>query len=125
MSRARLRISTNKEPLQLGFLPLSDCAPLIYAKESGLFLKYGIEVDLRRETRWSDIRDKITSGELDAAQAPATLPFVTNVGLDSDPLAFISGMVLSLEGNGIVFSKQLWSDGVSDAENLREQIYRN
>ncbi len=125
MSRARVRISTNKEPLQLGFLPLSDCAPLIYARESGLFLKYGIEVDLRRETRWSDIRDKITSGELDAAQAPATLPFVTNVGLDSDPLAFISGMVLSLEGNGIVFSKQLWSDGVSDAESLREQIYRN
>jgi len=109
----------------LGFLPLTDCAPLVYARESGLFEKYGIEVELRRETRWSDIRDKITSGELDAAQAPATLPFVTNVGLDSDPLAFISGMVLSLEGNGIVLSKQLWDDGVRDAKGLREQIYGN
>jgi ABC-type nitrate/sulfonate/bicarbonate transport system substrate-binding protein len=125
MSRTRVRISTGKEPLRLGFVPLSDCAPLVYGWEAGLFARHGLEVELRRETRWSDIRDKIISGDLDAAQAPATLPFLTNLGLESDPFACVSAMVLSLEGCGIVVSKQLWGEGVEDASSLRELIYRN
>jgi ABC-type nitrate/sulfonate/bicarbonate transport system substrate-binding protein len=125
MSRSRVRISTGKEPLRLGFVPLSDCAPLVYGQEAGLFTKRGLDVELRRETRWSDIRDKIISGDLDAAQAPATLPFITNLGLDSDPFACVSAMVLSLEGCGIVVSKQLWDEGVEDAASLKGLIYRH
>ena len=125
MSRTRVRIPTGKEPLRLGFVPLSDCAPVVYGWEAGLFARHGLEVELRRETRWSDIRDKIISGDLDAAQAPATLPFITNLGLESDPFACVSAMVLSLEGCGIVVSKQLWGEGVEDASSLRELIYRN
>jgi two-component system, oxyanion-binding sensor len=125
MSRTRVRLSSGKGPLQLGFVPLSDCAPLVYGLESGLYSRHGLEVQLRRETRWSDIRDKIVSGDLDAAQAPATLPFITNLGLDSDPFACVSALVLSLEGCGIVVSKQLWDEGLNNASALRDCIYRN
>jgi ABC-type nitrate/sulfonate/bicarbonate transport system substrate-binding protein len=109
----------------LGFVPLSDCAPLVYAQEAGLFRKRGLEVELKRETRWSDIRDKIISGDMDAAQAPATLPFITNLGLDSDPFACISALTISLEGCGIVVSKQLWDEDVEDAASLKGLIYRH
>ena len=54
-------------------------------------------------------------GELDAAHAPAGLPFMANLGVDSDPCACVSGLVLSLEGNAITLSRRLWESGVQDA----------
>ena len=125
MSRARLEILKRRDPLRLGFLPVSDCAPVIYAHEAGLFNKYGLEVDLQRESSWANIRDKVVYGELDAAHAPATLPFLSNIGLESDPCACVSAMVLSLEGNAITISRQLWDQGVRSAEVLRTHIYQN
>lgn len=128
MSESKESLPVNWEksrPLQVGFIPDSDCAPIIVAKESGLFEKYEVAVELRRETRWASIRDKIIHGELDAAHAPATLPFVTNLGLESDQCACVAGMVLSLQGNAITVSKELWEAGVRDGAGLRELVYKN
>jgi len=111
--------------LNLGFLPVSDCAPLVYAHEAGLFEKYDLEVQLQRETSWANIRDKVIGGELDAAHAPATLPFLANLGIESDPCACVSGLVLSLQGNAITISRRLWEQGVHDAASLREKIYQH
>ncbi len=119
------QIVKRSAPLQVGFIPVGDCAPLVFAHESGLFQKYELEVELRRESRWGNIRDKIIYGELDAAQAPATLPFITNLGLDSDQCACVTGLVLSLQGNAITISRALWDEGVRDATTLRDLIYRN
>ena len=124
MSRGKLHILRRRDPLRIGFLPVNDCAPLVYANEAGLFAKYELEVELRRETSWADIRDKVVYGELDAAHAPATLPFLANIGLESDPCACVSGMVLSLQGNAITISRSLWDKGVHDAVTLREHVYK-
>jgi ABC-type nitrate/sulfonate/bicarbonate transport system substrate-binding protein len=96
----------------------------VYAYEAGLFAKYELEVELHRELSWADIRDKLIYGELDAAHAPATLPFLANLGVESDQSACVSGMVISLQGNGITVSRELWERGVRDASTLREQVYR-
>src|SRR5260370_28874252 len=125
MSRVRLQILRRKEPLRIGFLAVSDCAPLVEAYEAGLFEKYGLEVQLQRETRWAEVRDKVIYGDLDAAHAPATLPFLANLGIESDPCACVTGLVLSLQGNAITISSELWEAGVRDAVTLREQIYRH
>src|SRR5271166_977926 len=101
MSRNRLGILKRREPLQVGFLPLFDCAPLVYALEGGLFAKYELDVELRRENSWASLRDRLVNGDLDAAQAPATLPFLANLGLESDPCECVSGLILSLQGNAI------------------------
>ena len=34
--------------VKLGFISLTDCAPLVAAKELGLFTKYGVEVELEK-----------------------------------------------------------------------------
>lgn len=125
MSRAKVQILRRREPLRLGFLPVSDCAPLVYASEAGLFEKYDLDVQLSRETGWAAVRDKVIEGELDAAHAPATLPFLANLGVETDPCASVSGLVLSLQGNAITISRQLWSQGVRDAQSLRERIYES
>ena len=125
MSRVRLNILRRRDPLRIGYLAVSDCAPLVYALEGGLFEKYGLEVQLQRETSWANVRDKVIQGQLDAAHAPATLPFLANLGIESDPCACVSGLVLSLQGNAITISRKLWDEGVRDAAGLRERIYRN
>jgi hypothetical protein len=35
---------TPEKTLRLGFVPLADCAPLVMARELGLFAKYGLRV---------------------------------------------------------------------------------
>jgi ABC-type nitrate/sulfonate/bicarbonate transport system substrate-binding protein len=118
-------IREQSRPLQVGFIPDADCAPLVAAYESGLFDKYELRVQLRRETRWANVRDKIIYGELDAAHAPATLPFITNLAIESDHCACVAGMVLSLQGNAITVSRELQDAGVRDAAGLRQLVYRN
>ena len=50
--------------IKLGFISLTDCAPLIAAKELGLFAKYGVDVELEKEASWAVVRDKILNGEV-------------------------------------------------------------
>lgn len=106
-------------------MPVSDCAPVVYAQEAGLFAKYELEVELRRETSWANIRDKVINGDLDAAHAPSSLPFLANLGLESDQCACVTGLVLNLQGNAITLSRELWERGVRDATGLREQVYKS
>ncbi len=112
-------------PLQVGFIPDLDCAPLVIAHESGLFQKYEVRVELRRETRWASIRDKMVQGELDAAHAPATLPFITNLGIESDQCACLVALIMSLQGNAITISRELWEKGIRDATGLRDEIFQH
>ena len=59
----------SQNSLRLGFIPLSDCAPIAVAQEKGLFKKHDLDISLSREMGWSTIRDKIYYGDLDAAQS--------------------------------------------------------
>lgn len=112
-------------PLRVGFLPESDCAPLIVAQEFGVFEHYGLSVQLQCQPSWKHIHDKIIHGYLDAAQAPATLPFLINLGLTEEKATCFSGVVLSLQGAAITISRELSRLGVSDAASLREQLWKD
>ncbi|SRR5581483_3390931 len=109
-------------PLRLGFVPLADCAPIAMARELGLFAKYGIEVELKREVGWATIRDKIIYGELEAAHAPAGMVVAATLGLGSIQTECLTGLVINLHGNAITLSQKLWSAGVHDGKSLREEI---
>ena len=108
----------------MGFVPLTDCAPLVVARETGAFARHGLRVDLHRELGWATIRDKIIHGELDAAHAVAGLPFATSLGLGCVRCECVTGLVLSLQGNAITLSRTLRDRGVRDAGTLREMIRR-
>ena len=125
MSSGLPYVPRRREPLRIGYLPVSDCAPLVYAHESGLFARYDLDVELWRETRWADVRDKVIHGAFEAGHAPAPIPFLANLGIDSDHCACVSALVLNLEGNAITISRRLWEAGVRDAHTLRQHIYEN
>lgn len=48
---------------RLGFIALSDCAPLVIAKEKGYFDKYGMkEVEVLKQASWGVTRDNLELG---------------------------------------------------------------
>lgn len=111
-------IGLRPKPLRLGFVPLTDCAPLVLAYELGLFRKFGMRVALQRELGWATIRDKLVYGQLDAAHALGPMPLAATLGLGSIPCACLTALVLNLHGNAITLSDDLWHRGVRDAESL-------
>ena len=111
-------------PLRLGFVPLTDCAPLVIALELGLFRKYGLRVKLHRELGWATVRDKLIYGELDAAHALAAMPVAATLGLGSIRCDCLTGLVLNLHGNAITLSNNLRDYGVKDGASLREALLR-
>ncbi|MBC8001750.1 MAG: ABC transporter substrate-binding protein [Opitutaceae bacterium] len=116
---------TKQKKIKLGFVPLSDCAPLIMAQELDLFRKYDLDVVLSREVGWASVRDKVVYGELDAAHALGPLAFTASLGLGTTPADCLTGLVLNLNGNAITLSNELWTRGVRDARSLNDEIVRN
>src|SRR6478752_1007612 len=84
------------EELRVGFVPLTDAAPLIVAFETGLFKQHGLRVRLSRELGWATIRDKVIRRELDAAHAVAGMPFAARLGLGAIPCECLTALVLNL-----------------------------
>lgn len=96
-----------KRELTLGFIPLTDSAPLIVAKHLGLYAKYGLDVTLSKETSWANIRDKVALGILDAAQMLATMPLTMSLGLGPVKKPTLTALVLDLNGNAVTLSEAL------------------
>ncbi|WP_163935101.1 CmpA/NrtA family ABC transporter substrate-binding protein [Paraferrimonas sp. SM1919] len=97
-----------KKQLTLGFMPLNDSAPLIMAKELGIFSKWGLDVTLEKQASWSALRDKLHCGELDAAQMLAPMPISSTLGLTASQQNIITPLVLSQNGNAITLSENLY-----------------
>jgi two-component system, oxyanion-binding sensor len=120
-------ILTNKKKkarnaMRLGFVALTDCAPLIIAQELDLYEKHGLRVELSRELGWATVRERVLMGELDAAHAPAAMMVAATAGLGSAAVPCMTGLILNLHGNAITLSQRLWNIGVRDGHQLRDYI---
>lgn len=114
-----------RQPIRLGYIKLSDCAPLVVAEEFGIYKNFDLDVRLSREVGWASVRDKIVYGELDASQALGAMPFAASLGLGSIQCDCVTGLVLNLHGNAITLSSELANRGVSDATSLNDEIFRS
>jgi nitrate/nitrite transport system substrate-binding protein len=94
----------------VGFIPLIDCSPILFAEVLGLYERHGLDVELRREVSWSNIRDKVALGLLDAAHMLSPMPLATTLGIDSVNVPMIAAMTLHLNGNSITLSNALWRE---------------
>lgn len=112
----------NTRTVRIGYIALTDAAPLLTADALGLFTKHGVEVELSREVGWATIREKIIYGQLDAAHAVAGLALSMRLGLDGMSCKTIAPFVFNLHGNGITLGMDLWSRGVRDAATLHKLI---
>ena len=97
----------NKSIIRLGFIPLTDCSPLVMAKEYGLFKKYGVDVEVTKEASWANVRDKILTGELDGAHCLFGMPFSVYTGVGGKAGTEMKiAMMLNTNGQAITLSKE-------------------
>lgn len=107
--------------LRLGFVALTDAAPLAAAQELGLFAHHGLRVRLSREVGWATVRDKVLFGELDGAAAPAPMLWAAQLGLGCATANVCTSFVFNLHGNALTLSERLWKAGIRDATALRSE----
>src|SRR3954447_11617264 len=97
-----------KEQLKLGFIKLTDMAPLAIAYEKGYFEDEGLYVTLEPQANWKVILDRIITGELDGAHMLAGQPLGATVGFGTkaDLIAVFS---MDVNGKAITVSNDVWS----------------
>ncbi|HEY8084832.1 MAG TPA: CmpA/NrtA family ABC transporter substrate-binding protein [Methylophilaceae bacterium] len=114
-----------KTEVKVGFIALTDCAPIAIASEMGFDKKYGIKIVPSKQASWAAIRDKTVSGELDAAHVLYSLVYGVQMGIGSPQEDMAVLMTLNHNGQGITLSNQLKEQGVTDGDALKRLIDRD
>ncbi|MCV3768958.1 CmpA/NrtA family ABC transporter substrate-binding protein [Rhizobium sp. TRM95796] len=115
--------------VKLGFIALTDAAPLIIAKEKGLFEKHGLpDVEVLKQASWGATRDNLVLGGeangIDGAHILTPMPYLISTGKVTQnkvpvPMSIIAR--LNLDSQGISVAKQYADTGVQlDASKLKE-----
>jgi nitrate/nitrite transport system ATP-binding protein len=118
------RHGLEKVNLDIGFIPLTDCAPLVVAQEKGFFQKHGLEeVNLCREPSWKAIVEGVANQRLDAAQMLAGTPLAMTLGFSGNtPLPMVASLVLSRNGNAITLSKHFYEEGIRTLSDFKAAV---
>jgi len=111
-----------------GYIALTDSAPLIIAKEKGLFAKYGMpDVEVSKQASWGTTRDNIElggeAGGIDGAHILTPMPYLITSGAvtkNNQPLPMYILARLNVNGQCISVSNELLSTGTKlDASPLK------
>ncbi|RLL64095.1 CmpA/NrtA family ABC transporter substrate-binding protein [Paenirhodobacter hankyongi] len=102
-----LAFDVEKDELTLGFIKLTDMAPLAIAKEKGFFEDEGLYVTLEAQSNWKVLLDRVISGELDGAHMLAGQPIAATIGYGTKG-SIITPFSMDLNGNGITVSNEVW-----------------
>lgn len=111
-----------KTEVKIGFIPLTDCAPIIVASQMGFDKKYGIKITPSKEASWAAIRDKTVNGELDAAHVLYGLVYGVQMGIGGQQKDMALLMTLNHNGQGITLSNQVKDKGVTSGATLKRLI---
>lgn len=96
-----------KKNIKIGFIALTDCAPIVIAKEKGFFDKHGLNVTVVKEGGgWAGIQQKVISGEYDYSHALAGMPLASTLGISGNTPMYAL-LSLDYNGNAITFGNDV------------------
>lgn len=110
-----------KTHLRVGFVALSDAAPLIAAKVLEFGHRHGLTLELCRQPSWAAVRDKLLAGELDAAHALYGLVYGVQLGIGGPQADMAVLMVLNRNGQAITLSNRL-ARALDETGNLKNAL---
>ncbi|CUX58012.1 ABC transporter substrate-binding protein [Rhizobium oryzihabitans] len=113
---------------KIGFIALTDAAPLIIAAEKGLFAKHGMpDVEVLKQASWGATRDNLVLGGasngIDGAHILTPMPYLMHTGKVTQnnvpvPMAILAR--LNLDSQGISVAREYAETGVQlDASKLK------
>ncbi|CUX50181.1 MULTISPECIES: CmpA/NrtA family ABC transporter substrate-binding protein [Agrobacterium] len=113
---------------KIGFIALTDAAPLIIAAEKGLFAKHGMpDVEVLKQASWGATRDNLVLGGasngIDGAHILTPMPYLMHTGKvtqNNVPVPMTILARLNLDSQGISVAKEYAETGVQlDASKLK------
>lgn len=100
-------LELEKDSLRLGFIKLTDCAPLVIAKEKGFFADERLQVEVVAQPNWKTLLDNVINGELDGAHMLSGQPIAATIGIGTKA-HIVTAYTLDLNGNGITVANAIW-----------------
>ena len=110
-------LEIEKDELKFGFIKLTDCAPIVVAKEKGFFEEEGLQVEVIAQPNWKQLLDNVINGELDGAHMLSGQPIAATIGFGTKA-HIITAYTLDLNGNGITVSNAIWEQMVENDSSL-------
>jgi nitrate/nitrite transport system substrate-binding protein len=115
-----------KSAIDLGFMALTDCASVVVAATQGFAQPYGLTLNLKRQSSWAGLRDKLVSGELDAAHSLYGLIYAVHLGIGgTNPCDMAVLMGLNQNGQSINLSRELQNLKVTSPETLDRHVHQS
>lgn len=105
----KVLLDLEKDELRFGFIKLTDCAPIVIAKEKGFFEDEGLQVEVIAQPNWKTLLDNVISGELDGAHMLSGQPIAATIGFGTKAHV-ITAYTMDLNGNGITVSNAIWEE---------------
>ena len=96
-----------KDELKLGFIKLTDIAPLVVAKELGYFEDEDLYVTLEAQANWKILLDRVIAGELDGAHMLSGQPLGATIGIGTQA-EVVTAFSMDLNGTAITVSNDVW-----------------
>lgn len=98
-----------KDELTIGFIKLTDMAPIAIAYENGYFEEEGLYVTIESQANWKVLLDGVIDGRLDGAHMLAGQPLAAAIGFGTEA-HIITPLSMDLNGNGITVSNDIWKE---------------
>ena len=111
-------LTPEKATLRFGFIKLTDCAPLVIAREKGFFEEEGLQVEVIAQPNWKTLLDNVINGELDGAHMLSGQPIAATIGIGTKA-HIVTACTMDLNGNGITVSNSVWEQMQTHDESLR------
>lgn len=120
------QLDVEKDTLKFGFIKLTDCAPIVIAKEMGYFEEEGLQVEVTAQPNWKQLLDNVINGELDGAHMLSGQPIAATIGFGTKA-HIVTAYTLDLNGNAITVSNDIWkqmqeNDSALDTETPEHPI---
>ena len=113
-------LAPEKTDLKFGFIKLTDCAPLVIAKEKGFFDDEGLNVEIEAQSNWKVLLDRVIDGQLDGAHMLAGQPIGATIGFGTKAHV-ITAYSLDYNGNGITVSNEIWKQMQENDPELKSE----
>lgn len=95
--------------LKLGFIKLTDIAPLVIAKEKGFFAEEGLNVTLEPQANWKVLLDGVVSGQLNGAHMLAGQVLASGAGIGAKT-KLVTPFSLDINGKGVTLSNKVLAE---------------
>lgn len=120
---ARIKEGRIEKPvLKFGMIKLTDCVPLVAARELGFFAEEGLSVSIEVQANWKVVQERVVSMELDGSHMLYNHPIGARIGYLGQA-NIVTPFNFSINGKGITMSTALWKAMQEKDAALKEANY--